>query len=298
MIDKLTQQFGDAIVMSSTPKQDPAVAWYVTEQQESIGFIKSKLTEKELGLIDLFLTPMSFDKYHMSPLEEEWTEFLYGDASSSIPTHPDFPFRFIHFKALDVITDRESFHDALDSLHTFETVIVWEDATQGVIIEKNKEDEEEPIDYQELCAALISDFYLNLTLFIGTKKTDIETLRTSFEWEKQCFALARKHQQKQTVFYNYDALPYVLFNDIPKDKLKQFSEHILRPVIEEKELLQSIHTYITCNLNTSLAAKQMFMHRNSLQYRVDKFIEKTGYDIKNFQEATIVYFALLIHYSQ
>jgi DNA-binding PucR family transcriptional regulator len=36
------------------------------------------------------------------------------------------------------------------------------------------------------------------------------------------------------------------------------------------------------------------MHRNSLQYRIDKFIEKTGIDIKHFKGAVAVYLAILL----
>ncbi|MBY6268509.1 helix-turn-helix domain-containing protein, partial [Parageobacillus thermoglucosidasius] len=55
-----------------------------------------------------------------------------------------------------------------------------------------------------------------------------------------------------------------------------------------------IKTFFQCDLNVSLAAKKLYMHRNSLQYRIDKFIEKTGMDIKHFQGAVAVYLAMLI----
>jgi DNA-binding PucR family transcriptional regulator len=47
-------------------------------------------------------------------------------------------------------------------------------------------------------------------------------------------------------------------------------------------------------MNVSLAAKKLYLHRNTLQYRVDKFIEKTGIDIKHFGNAVSIYLALMI----
>ena len=32
--------------------------------------------------------------------------------------------------------------------------------------------------------------------------------------------------------------------------------------------------------NISSAAKQLFMHRNTLQYRIEKFDEQTGFNLK------------------
>nr|MDH3110555.1 helix-turn-helix domain-containing protein [Bacillus altitudinis] len=40
------------------------------------------------------------------------------------------------------------------------------------------------------------------------------------------------------------------------------------------------------------AAKALYVHRNSLQYRIDKFIERTGLDIRHFQEASAAYFMM------
>jgi DNA-binding PucR family transcriptional regulator len=37
-------------------------------------------------------------------------------------------------------------------------------------------------------------------------------------------------------------------------------------------------------LNASLTAKRLFIHRNSLQYRIDKFIERTGIDIRQLKK--------------
>ncbi|GAA3330198.1 hypothetical protein GCM10020331_081790 [Ectobacillus funiculus] len=64
---------------------------------------------------------------------------------------------------------------------------------------------------------------------------------------------------------------------------------------DDQELLTTVRTYLECNLNVSFAAKKkQYMHRNSVQYRVDKFIERTGIDIKTFKGAVAVYMALLM----
>ncbi|MER2142109.1 MAG: helix-turn-helix domain-containing protein, partial [Priestia megaterium] len=47
------------------------------------------------------------------------------------------------------------------------------------------------------------------------------------------------------------------------------------------------------NLNVSLAAKKLYMHRNSLQYRIEKFIDRTHLDIKHFTGAVSAYLAIL-----
>src|SRR5690606_35483395 len=59
------------------------------------------------------------------------------------------------------------------------------------------------------------------------------------------------------------------------------------------ELVSTIKLFLENNSNTSLTAKNLYLHRNSLQYRIDKFIERTTIDIKLFQGALSVYFICL-----
>lgn len=76
-----------------------------------------------------------------------------------------------------------------------------------------------------------------------------------------------------------------LLNGSVSDQL--FSE-FLTESLTDTELVQTLKVYFECNLNVSLTAKKLYMHRNSVQYRIDKFIEKTGLDVKHFHEAAAV----------
>ncbi|MDU2157678.1 helix-turn-helix domain-containing protein, partial [Clostridium sp.] len=39
----------------------------------------------------------------------------------------------------------------------------------------------------------------------------------------------------------------------------------------------------------SEAAKELYIHRNTLMYRIEKIKKETGFDIRNFKEATFLY---------
>ena len=61
---------------------------------------------------------------------------------------------------------------------------------------------------------------------------------------------------------------------LPKEKREKYTNCLLENISNDKELIESIKVFFQCNLNVSLAAKQLYLHRNTLQYRIDKFIEK------------------------
>ncbi len=94
--------------------------------------------------------------------------------------------------------------------------------------------------------------------------------------------------------YYIKAIPYLVMQHLSDEEKHLLYHSILHTVIEEEELLKTIQVFLESNSNTTLAAKKMFMHRNSLQYRVDKFIEKTGIDVKKFDGALAVYLCLIL----
>lgn len=55
------------------------------------------------------------------------------------------------------------------------------------------------------------------------------------------------------------------------------------------ELFQTLEEVLACNLSLSKASKKLYIHRNTLMYRVDKIKKETGFDIRNFKEATFLY---------
>ena len=60
------------------------------------------------------------------------------------------------------------------------------------------------------------------------------------------------------------------------------------------ELLNTIEQCLQCDLNLSHTAKKLFIHRNTLIYRLDKIKKETGFDIKNFNQAMLFSIIFLI----
>ena len=55
------------------------------------------------------------------------------------------------------------------------------------------------------------------------------------------------------------------------------------------EILDTIRMYFYTSQNAVLAAKQLYLHRNTFNYRLDKFSEKTNMDIRNPHIAQYLY---------
>lgn len=55
------------------------------------------------------------------------------------------------------------------------------------------------------------------------------------------------------------------------------------------ELTQTLEEVLKCDLSLTKAAKNLYIHRNTLMYRIEKIKKETGFDIRNFKEATFIY---------
>lgn len=60
-----------------------------------------------------------------------------------------------------------------------------------------------------------------------------------------------------------------------------------------REMMDTILGFIEYDLNASKASKGLFMHRNTLAYRIDHFISKSGIDVRSFEGAFSIYLLFL-----
>lgn len=58
---------------------------------------------------------------------------------------------------------------------------------------------------------------------------------------------------------------------------------------KEQSLLK---IYFSNNMSLKETADQMFLHKNTLQYQLDKIWKNTGYNPREFRDAAILYIAL------
>jgi len=70
---------------------------------------------------------------------------------------------------------------------------------------------------------------------------------------------------------------------------EELKKHILRKFTHDQMMLGSIKVYLESNQNSSLAAKNLYIHRNTLIQRLDKFKEVTGFDVRDFNDAFPIY---------
>lgn len=74
----------------------------------------------------------------------------------------------------------------------------------------------------------------------------------------------------------------------------ELAEHLLSPLNEEPELVQTLDHFFAEDCSLSLAAAGLCIHRNTLSYRLDKITSLTGLDPRCFDDAVQIRLALML----
>ena len=93
--------------------------------------------------------------------------------------------------------------------------------------------------------------------------------------------------QEQVISYSQLGIEKLIYQ-MPLSTCKEFISDVFGgdvPEIFDNETAVTIEKMFENNLNISEAARQLFIHRNTLVYRVDKIYKSTGFDLREFEDA-------------
>lgn len=88
-----------------------------------------------------------------------------------------------------------------------------------------------------------------------------------------------------------------LLNAIPESNRSKYLEQSLKrtDLFVEAEMLGTLETFFSLDCNVSETAKKLYIHRNTLLYRLDKLKQETGLDVRQFRDAVLVKIILLLY---
>ena len=80
-----------------------------------------------------------------------------------------------------------------------------------------------------------------------------------------------------------------MMEDVPESKLMEYLTQItdeqFKEVFEDEEMLTTAEAFLQSSLNVSETSRNLYMHRNTLLYRLDKIEKATGLNIRLFSDA-------------
>ena len=137
----------------------------------------------------------------------------------------------------------------------------------------------------------------NVRVIVHPPVETVEALGLAWLDIKQTLSLGPTMQAKQNVLATWDMALERLLNGLPEEGRRAFLEDVASESHSwwrDTEMRETLETFFRLNLNVSETARQLFLHRNSLLYRLGKLKQETGRDVRQFEEAMLIHLALLL----
>ena len=177
---------------------------------------------------------------------------------------------------------RNLFHDVKD------IIVTVLDNSDTVILLNVKDD------FDQMLFSAISTLEEQLMVSVeasaGRYFTLLEEVKNSYITSLKAFNIGSLYKEGYSV-YNYNSMGIArLFHDIPVQKLESFIEETITSDIYDQiddETIKTMQAFFENNLNISETARKLYLHRNTLVYRIEKFNKLTGLDVQKFESAVL-----------
>ena len=132
---------------------------------------------------------------------------------------------------------------------------------------------------------------------IGTIATHLRDLAKAYKEAQIAIEVGKVFDTEKYVI-NYENLGIGrLIYQLPTTLCEMFLQEVFKknPIDAlDKETLFTIHKFFENNLNVSETARKLFVHRNTLVYRLEKIKKITGLDLREFDDAITFKVALMV----
>lgn len=204
-----------------------------------------------------------------------------------------------------VETSREKDSNAMETLRTLfsskgKDFITAVDEKNIIIVKELKENE----GYSDIekTANVILDMLnteamANVHVAYGTIISEIKEMSKSYKEAKMALEVGKIfNSEKNIAAYNNLGIGRLIYQ-LPLPLCKMFIREIFdgkSPDDFDEETLSTINKFFENSLNVSETSRQLYIHRNTLVYRLDKLQKSTGLDIRVFEDAITFKIALMV----
>lgn len=144
---------------------------------------------------------------------------------------------------------------------------------------------------------LAGEHYVHSVVGIGTAVPSIRDLSRSFNEAQIAIEVGKVFDTEKSVV-PYDNLGIArLVYQLPTTLCETFLKEIFKKGSVEsmdRETLFTIQKFFENNLNVSETSRKLFVHRNTLVYRLEKIKKITGLDLREFEDAIVFKVALMV----
>ena len=163
---------------------------------------------------------------------------------------------------------------------------------------KSKEEKKETERIAKILTdTLNTELMVKATVGVGTVVNNIREIARSYKEAQTALLVGGIFENEKNIMY-YDNLGIGrLIYQLPTTLCKLFLNEVFKGEfidLMDGETLHTIQKFFENNLNVSETSRQLYVHRNTLVYRLDKIQKLTGLDLRKFDDALIFKVSMMV----
>jgi len=280
-IAKLLELYPDA-QEAFEPSSDPNDYNFLISGQWIV-IRKDQLSSKEKFLLSLIS-----QKNDNKSVSNPWWSFLIHE-NDKVPNEK-INVRVIQFEVQKLESDnranewlnvfKDTFDDVVDSF--------WINKYTGILIEKETKSNMDKLEVQRMIQLIDSDFYTKSHVYVGQFWPVDAKLPNIFDMERQLFHKSLEMKD------NVNNLSTFILDFLIEQNLKNTDmfKSLKKRINIDAKTTQMINMLYKCDSNLAKTSKELFLHRNTLLYRMEKFHEQTDFDLKDRNDLVLCFLLL------
>ena len=150
---------------------------------------------------------------------------------------------------------------------------------------------------KSIADTLNSEFYAKTVIGIGTAVENIKDLARSYKEAQVALEVGKVFDtEKNIISYENLGIGRLIYQ-LPTTLCEMFLQEVFKNGSLDnldRETLLTIQSFFENNLNVSETSRKLFVHRNTLVYRLEKIRKITGLDLREFDHAITFKVALMV----
>lgn len=243
-----------------------------------------------------------------------------GDLLSAWPD-PTFLRSFQYDACLAILLDAEfkesgrftykELKKLIDTYFESDTVLIplnereWIVLASGSVLESAQDDGDFGESSEELLESIALALHEMIIEWLGGCKVSASgllhaptSLLGAIQSMRSAVMLGRLFHAEEAVYLPWKLhLERLLYSMDDREK-KKFIEQLMKNAEHttlDSEMMLTLQAFFQNECNISETSKALYIHRNTLLYRLDKFKQATGMDVRKFHDAVLVHMALLLY---
>ncbi len=179
--------------------------------------------------------------------------------------------------------------------------IVHIDANNIALIKELKEvvsSEELENTAQSILDTINAETMLTVLIGLSSPANNIDELNNSYKEAQTALEVGKVFDEEKYIL-NYDNLGIGrLIYQLPIKLCELFLQEVFKKgdlTALDDETILTINKFFGNDLNVSETSRQLFVHRNTLVYRLEKIYKLTGLDLRKFDQAIVFKVAMMVH---